>query len=293
MCQINFEDPQYLQDLLINAPNDSLLVNTNILKDRISNPNKLVGMDFDGTITTLDNQLSSWQEVRNPKRGILSPQGIQQTIEYYQRWQHDDSLEAQRLWGDGSIQIMHKDHVSKEKLITLGKSLILRNGFLDLASLILSRSTHFAVVTWGLAPIVEATLSSTGIPVTNFTDLSFNDTGILSYAENLEFTPEGLILPPKRKIDHTSVYGVPKINFMNDFKNRIGITDPNFIFVGDSMADVLPQSTNIFVHHRELQTTPNISKLFQQVQYILIGGDLSHLTTLFTDFFKGERIITV
>ena len=285
---IPFRDTEQLSNLLTNAPNGSILVNTKLLSDRTYPTNILFGFDFDHTITT--GPLSSWQMVRDPQSGILSSEGIERTIADYHTWRHAKGMQAQRLWGNSSTVIMREEGVTRTKLENLSRSINLRTGFYELASSIISSVGSLAVVTWGMDCMVEPCLKQTGLTVTNFNDVGGVPDGILSYAERVRFDKNGIIRPPPIRTRSDSVFGVPKIRFMSDYSNRNGGEKKGLVFIGDSEDADSPASG---VDGRSIlivdKNTPNPSKLIKNTHFILKSDSLFPLIDLVNSFINPQE----
>ena len=293
---VNFTTQNELNDLLVNAPNGTILVNSPLLQNRPF-PSKLaVGSDFDGTGTNfLGGQQTSWQEVKRLERGLISQEGVAAMDNDYDRWGKDTSYEGQLAWADHTYKIYHDNGVTRNQLEQIGRSLKLRNGFVELASGIISRTGDLAVVTYGMDAVVRPCLEQTdqtiGLPSTYYSY------GISLYAEQINFEETDIpesdhIISANGVIPNSSrVLGANKDEYMLDFARAKGLDSNSIVFLGDALVDLTAKSfgRGILIHHRESERySPTPEEVFNQSEYILVGHSLTPLQSLFLDLLQEQ-----
>lgn len=292
---ITFNRPEDLPRLLDNVKDGTFLVNVPLLNNRRFPRNPVFGFDFDGTATTFEGgQHTSWQEVKNPKRGLVSDEGIKRMAEDYVKWGRDLTLEGQTAWADSTYNIYYDEQITRRQLEAIGRSLKLRDGFVPLAQKITQDSTGLAVVSYGMQAIIKPALEQTGIPIHKPNALI--NSGVTLYAEETAFVsddPSAVITKTGIRQGSPRVLGVNKHEYMGQYA-RLRQVDPTaVVFIGDAVHDLTAkgEGRGVLIHHRENNHyVPSPEDIFKWCEFVLVSHNLTPLTELLSDFQKPQEV---
>ena len=292
---INFQTHAQFENLLVNAPDGAILVNTSLLADRNFTSDIVVGSDFDGTASTFEGgQMSSWQEVKRIERGLISQAGEEKMEAGYQTWGQDTTYEGQVAWANDSYSIYHEEGVTRRQFEEVGRTIRLREGFIEVAGQVIKRHSGLTVVTYAMSAIVEPCLKQNGLHVA----MASNDlnSSIMLYAEQSEFEsdePDAVLTKRGVKENTPRVLGANKHEYMEQFA-RLRRQDPtSIVYIGDALVDLKAKGLGrgILLHHRENQHyTPTSEEAFRNCEFILVGHTLSPLKGLLEDFNRPQFI---